>query len=127
MIGLLTLLTPSRLAHRLRDMQSLPYAVVTNPHMSYVYESYFNAFEAFRKAKPVKTVEDNDEYCSLVRTLLEEHLTIIPRLAIGVLECRDLMPAEEIDRLMYTLLRSVRLFLLFLPKADLDREFLAAS
>ena len=89
-------------------MQSLPYAVVTNPHMSHVYELYYNAFEAFRKARPVKSVRDNDEYCVLVKKLLEDHLTIIPRLAMGVLECRDLMPAEEIDKLMYTLLRSVR-------------------
>ena len=88
-------------------MQSLPYAVVTNPHMSHVYESYYNAFEAFRKVKPVKSVDDNNAYCRLLEKLLEEHLTIIPRLAMGVLECRDLMPAEEIDKLMYTLLSSV--------------------
>lgn len=100
-------LTASRLAHRLRDLQSLPYAVVTNPHMSHVYELYYSAFEAFRKARPVRTVNDNQEYCVLVKKLLEDHLTIIPKLAIGVLECRDLMPAEDIDRLMYSLLRSV--------------------
>ena len=75
--------------------------------MSHVYELYYSAFEAFRKARSIKTARDNDAYCVLVKRLLEDHLTIIPRLAIGVLECRDLMPAEEIDKLMYTLLRSV--------------------
>jgi pyruvate dehydrogenase kinase 2/3/4 len=78
--------------------------------MSHVYELYYQAFEAFRKVKPIQTVEDNDRYCMLVKTQLEEHLTIIPRLAMGVLECRDMMPAENIDKLMYTLLRSVRAF-----------------
>ena len=88
-------------------MQSLPYAVVTNSHMSHVYEAYYSAFEAFRKARPVKDVRGNEEYCALVKRLLEDHLTIIPRLAMGVLECRDLMPTEDMDRLVYTLLRAV--------------------
>ena len=75
--------------------------------MSYVYELYYKAFDGFRKAIPIKTVEDNDKYCQLTANLLEEHLTIIPRLAMGVIECRDAMPAESIDKLMYTLLSSV--------------------
>lgn len=29
-------------------MQKLPYVVVTNPHLSYVYELYYKAFERFR-------------------------------------------------------------------------------
>ena len=95
------------LAHRLRDMQTLPYAIVTNPHMSHVYELYYQAFDEFRKVRPVRSVEDNEKYCQLVKKLLHQHLTIIPRLAMGVLECRDLMPAEEIDKFIYDLLRSV--------------------
>lgn len=88
-------------------MQTLPYAVVTNPHMSHVYELYYKAFDDFRGVRPIRTAADNEKYCRLVKNLLQEHLTIIPRLAMGVLECKDLMPAEEIDKLMYGLLRSV--------------------
>jgi hypothetical protein len=32
---------------------------------------------------------------------------VIPRLAMGVLECRDLLPAEQLDKFMHSLLRSV--------------------
>ena len=97
---------PTRLAHRLRDLQSLPYAVVSNRHISHVYELYYSAFEDFRKVQPIKTVAQNDVYCELVRSKLNDHLTIIPSLAMGVLECRDMMPAEIIDEFVYTLLRS---------------------
>lgn len=97
----------TRLAHRLRDMQTLPYVVVTNPHMSHVYELYYKAFETLRRIKEIKTVDDNDKYCAIVSETLQEHLSVIPRLAMGVLECQDLMRREEMDRFMNTLLRSV--------------------
>lgn len=98
---------PVRIAHRIRDMQKLPYVVVTNRHLSEVYELYYSAFDAFRKIPEIKTVEDNDNFCQVVQRTLKEHLTVIPSLAMGVLECRDLVPPEELDRFMNRVLRSV--------------------
>lgn len=88
-------------------MQKLPYVVVTNRHLSEVYELYYSAFDAFRKIPEIKTVEDNDHFCQIVKKTLKEHLTVIPSLAMGVLECRDLVPPEELDRFMNRVLRSV--------------------
>lgn len=88
-------------------MQTLPYVVVTNSHISHVYELYYRAFEKFRRFSEIKTVEDNDEYCKLLKETLREHLTVIPRLTSGVLEVQGLMEPEETDILMTTLLRSV--------------------
>lgn len=89
-------------------MQTLPYVVVTNSHISHVYELYYKAFETLRRIPEIKTVDDNDKYCILVRENLQEHLTVIPRLAMGVLECQNLMSPEDMDKFMNTLLRSVR-------------------
>ncbi|KAI9722952.1 MAG: hypothetical protein M1812_001401 [Candelaria pacifica] len=97
---------PTRLAHRIRDMQTLPYVVVTNPHVSHVYDLYYRAFETLRRFGEIGTVEENEQYCDAVKRTLQEHLTVIPRLAMGVLECQDLMEPEEIDKFMNTLLRS---------------------
>ena len=99
---------PTRLAHRIRDMQTLPYVVVTNHHMSHVYNLYYKAFEALRRVPEVKNVEDNDRLCKIIRDILREHLSVIPRLAMGVIECEGVMESEEMDVLMNTLLRSVR-------------------
>ena len=98
---------PTRIAQRLRDMQTLPYVVVTNPHLSHVYELYYKAFETFRRVPEVKSLDDNDAYCAIIAERLKEHLTVIPRLAMGVLECQELMSAEEMDKFMHTLLKSV--------------------
>ena len=88
-------------------MQTLPFVVVTNPHMSHVYDLYYKAFETLRRTREIKSVEDNEQYCKVISQTLQEHLTVIPRLAMGVLECQDLMRSEEMDKFMNTLLRSV--------------------
>ncbi|KAL2025089.1 hypothetical protein VTK56DRAFT_91 [Thermocarpiscus australiensis] len=97
---------PTRIAHRIRDMQQLPYVVVTNPHMNEVYDLYYTAFDTFRKVKDIKTLEDNDRFCATIRSMLTAHLTVIPKLAMGVLECSGLMDAAELDKFMNTILRS---------------------
>lgn len=88
-------------------MQTLPFVVLNNPHLSHVYELYYKAFETLRRVQEVKSIEDNDFYCKIISQTLQEHLTVIPRLAMGVLECRDLISSEEMDSFMNTLLRSV--------------------
>ncbi|KAJ5223703.1 Pyruvate dehydrogenase kinase [Penicillium chermesinum] len=97
---------PTRLAHRLRDIQQLPYVVVSNPHLSLVYELYYKAFERFRVVPEIRSLEDNDRFCDILREALKEHLVVIPNLAMGVLKCRELVPADEMDRFMNTLLRA---------------------
>ncbi|KAI3318162.1 alpha-ketoacid dehydrogenase kinase [Xylariaceae sp. AK1471] len=97
---------PTRIAHRIRDMQRLPYVVVTNPHISDVYELYYTAFDTFRRVKEIKTLEDNERFCSIIAGMLRAHLTVIPKLAMGILECSGLMPAAELDHFMNTILRS---------------------
>ena len=88
-------------------MQKLPYVVVTNPHLSHVYELYYKAFERFRGVSEIRTLEDNDRYCDVLRKTIKEHLTVIPNLAMGVLECQNLVKPEEMDHFMNTLLRAV--------------------
>lgn len=97
---------PIRIAHRLRDMQRLPWVVVTNPHMKAVYDLYYNAFDTFRKIKEVKTLEDNDKMCDIISQNLKSHLTVIPKLAMGILECGGLMDPNDLDKFMNTILRS---------------------
>jgi pyruvate dehydrogenase kinase 2/3/4 len=89
-------------------MQKLPYVVVTNPHLSVVYELYYKAFETLRRVPVIKTVEENDEYCKAISGTLKEHLAVIPNLVIGVLECQDLVQPETMEDFINTMLRAVR-------------------
>ncbi|KAI5297232.1 hypothetical protein KEM55_004983 [Ascosphaera atra] len=97
---------PTRIAHRLREMQKLPYVILTNPRLSHVYELYYIAFERFRRVPEIKTLDDNDAYCEILKKTLKEHLTAIPNLMMGVLECEHLVNPDEMDMFMNTLLRA---------------------
>lgn len=55
----------------------------------------------------IRNLEDNDQFCDVLREMLKEHLVVIPNLATGVLECRNLFPHDELNRFMNTLLRAV--------------------
>lgn len=87
-------------------MQTLPYVVLSNPHLSHAYELYYKAFERFRRIPEILTLDDNDRYCKIIKEMLELHLSVIPRLAMGVLEVQGLMSAEALDRFMTALLKS---------------------
>ena len=97
---------PTRIAHRLRNMQTLPYSALTNEHISHVYELYYAAFERFRKVEEVQNLDQNDRFCDVLKYTLREHLSVIPRLAMGVIEIQDLIGPDQCDRFMTTLLRS---------------------
>ena len=97
---------PVRIAHRLRDMQTLPYSVLTNTHMSHVYALYLSAFSKFIKVAQVRSVDDNDKFCTVIREALKEHLTVIPRLVMGVVECQGRVPEGKMDVFVNKLLRS---------------------
>lgn len=97
---------PIRIAHRIRDFQNLPFVVGTNPHIARVYNLYWTAFETLRKFPPIKTMEDNEEFCNTVRSLLKQHLVVIPQLAMGIIECGEHLSEEQVDRFMNTMLIS---------------------
>ncbi|KAG2183041.1 hypothetical protein INT44_006022 [Umbelopsis vinacea] len=97
---------PVRLAHRIRDFQQLPFIVGSNPHIQLVYDLYWAAFEKFRKVPLIETKQQNQEYCDLLRTLLRDHLVVIPQLALGISECAQHIPAVHANHFMNTMLRS---------------------
>jgi len=97
---------PTRLSHRLRDFQKLPYSALKNDHISYVYELYYSAFERVRKSSQIRTLDENEKFCKILNHILNEHLTVIPRLALGVLEISDIIGSDFSDSFMTTLLRS---------------------
>lgn len=89
-------------------MQELPFGVVSNAHLCRVYEMYYNAFNKFRKFPRIRTLEDNDRFCLLLNQLLNEHLSIIPDLVIGAIECSmyQSIDSNQLDEFMSSILRS---------------------
>ncbi|GBB94660.1 hypothetical protein RclHR1_00240008 [Rhizophagus clarus] len=97
---------PIRLAHRIRDFQNLPFIVGTNPHIAMVYDLYWSAFEKLRKIPLIKDMDGNDEFCNTLKGLLKQHLVVIPQLAMGISECSNHLPPDQLDKFMSLMLRS---------------------
>ncbi|GAA5907748.1 hypothetical protein JCM8208_005506 [Rhodotorula glutinis] len=98
---------PTRLSHRLRDLQELPYAVASHPRLQHVYDLYLEAFEGIRKQPPITDLDANDRFCRFMTDTLDKHRVIIPEMAIGVSETSPMhLPAAALDRIMLRMLRS---------------------
>ncbi|KAJ4478130.1 branched-chain alpha-ketoacid dehydrogenase kinase [Lentinula aciculospora] len=97
---------PVRIAHRLRDLQKLPYIVVTQEGISKVYELYWSAFEKFRKYPPITNLEENAAFCEFLAGLLDEHATVIPNLSLGMSLSSPYLAPDDLDSFMRRMLVS---------------------
>ncbi|CCM01573.1 uncharacterized protein FIBRA_03633 [Fibroporia radiculosa] len=97
---------PVRIAHRLRDMQALPYVVVNQEGVAAVYEAYWAAFDKFRRYPPISTLEENDAFCGFVRSLLDEHKAVIPNLSLGLSLSSPYLDPDRLDPFMHRMLVS---------------------
>lgn len=97
---------PVRIAHRLRDLQALPYVVVTQEGVAKVYELYWSAFEKFRNYPPVTTLKENEDFCNFLSVLLDEHASVIPNLSLGLSLSSPYLPPEKLDAFMRRMLIS---------------------
>lgn len=97
---------PVRIAHRLREMQTLPYVVVNQEGVADVYEAYWNAFDKFRRYPPITTLEENREFCRFVRSLLDEHKTAIPNLSLGLSLSSPYLEPDRLDSFLRRMLIS---------------------
>ncbi|KAA8908093.1 hypothetical protein TRICI_004844 [Trichomonascus ciferrii] len=99
---------PVRISHRIRDMQVLPFAVVSNRHLCHVYEQYYKAFDLFRKFPVITSLEDNERFCKLLDDLLNQHLSVIPQLVMGAIEncLTDAIEPNRMDEFLFRALCS---------------------
>ncbi|KAH9951574.1 alpha-ketoacid dehydrogenase kinase, partial [Amylocystis lapponica] len=97
---------PVRIAHRLRDMQTLPYVVVNQEGVKNVYDAYWSAFEKMRRYPQIHTLSENDAYCVFLRDLLDEHKAVIPNLSLGLSLASPYLAPDRLDSFMRRMLVS---------------------
>ncbi|EJF61246.1 alpha-ketoacid dehydrogenase kinase [Dichomitus squalens LYAD-421 SS1] len=97
---------PIRIAHRLRDMQALPYVVVTQEGIAKVYELYWNAFDKFRRYPQINTLQENNAFCDFVANLLKDHKSVIPNLSLGMSLSSPYLLPDRLDSFMRRMLVS---------------------
>ncbi|KNZ51227.1 uncharacterized protein VP01_4038g1 [Puccinia sorghi] len=97
---------PIRLARQIREFQSLPYIVTSNPYLSETYQIYVEAFEKIRSYPEIRGRVDNHQWCRFLESLLNQHKVVIPKLAIGVAESANHLTNTQIEQFMTRMLYS---------------------
>lgn len=99
---------PIRLSLKIKELQQLPYHITNNHHFNQVYQSYYNCFTAFRRISQIKTLEENQRFCTFIRNVLDDHLVVLPHLMMGSLEISMLQSLEpsRLDEFMSSMIKS---------------------
>jgi len=67
---------------------------------------YWTAFDKIRQLPPIKTLEDNDQFCTFLKGLLDEHLPVIPNLSLGLSISSPNLSPNKLDPFMRRMLVS---------------------
>ncbi|KAM5446154.1 hypothetical protein MaudCBS49596_006840 [Microsporum audouinii] len=101
-------LLPARLACRIQALRNLPFIVVSNPHISQIYNNYIHSFATllpFQKRR-ISTPEEEKQFTEIMADLVQTHDNTIPVLARGFLECRKYISPTEVTAFLDEHLRA---------------------
>ncbi|CAK47689.1 uncharacterized protein An02g05610 [Aspergillus niger] len=101
-------LLPARLASRIEALRNLPFIVVSNPHVSKIYNNYLHSLSTLLpyQQRQVTTLEEENQFAEVLADLVHTHTNTIPILARGFLECRRYIDPTEVTRFLDTHLRA---------------------
>jgi signal transduction histidine kinase len=101
-------LLPIRIAHRIQALRNLPFIVVSNPHISKIYNNYLHSFSRLLPYtdKGVSTPEEEIVFTDIVAEVVQTHTNTIPTLARGFLECRKYISPQDVTAFLDEHLRA---------------------
>lgn len=85
---------PVRLAHRVADLENLPYGLSAKPPIIKVRDWYAESFKELRSFKPVKDAADEIKFTELLRNIYRRHANVVPMMAKGVSDLKRELAAQ---------------------------------
>ena len=101
-------LLPTRLAHRLQALQTLPFIVVSNPNITQIYENYKHSLWTLLpwQEKRIVSIEEEIQFAGVMADLVQTHTNTIPTLAKGFLESRRYVSPDTVTKFLDEHLRA---------------------
>lgn len=101
-------LLPARLASRIQALRNLPFIVVSNPHVTKIYNNYLHSLSTLLpyQQRKITTLQEEKQFADVLADLVQTHTDTIPILARGFLECRRYIDPVEVTRFLDTHLRA---------------------
>ncbi|KAF3229842.1 hypothetical protein TWF191_000751 [Orbilia oligospora] len=82
---------PIRIARRILSLRNLPYIVVSNPHISQIYNNYLHSLRlllSFPKENFPSSLKEEARFNDVLSEIVDTHSNTIPSLARGFSECK---------------------------------------
>uniref|UniRef100_A0A7S0V6I7 Protein-serine/threonine kinase n=1 Tax=Polytomella parva TaxID=51329 RepID=A0A7S0V6I7_9CHLO len=80
---------PVRLAHRVAELENLPYGLSENSSIRRVRDWYVESFKDIRRFRPIKDSFDEFEFTECLKNIYRRHTHVVPVMARGVSELRE--------------------------------------
>ncbi|KAK5175572.1 uncharacterized protein LTR77_000711 [Saxophila tyrrhenica] len=99
---------PSRLAHRIQSLRSLPYIVVANPNVNKIHNNYVHSLSTLLPyaERKIETLEEEIKFTEAMADLVQTHSNTIAILAKGFLEARKYISKDEVTKFLDEHLRA---------------------
>lgn len=79
---------PVRLAHRVAELENLPYGLSTKSGVMKVRDWYVESFKDLRGLPTIKDASDEAKFTEILRSIYRRHANVVPMMAKGVSELR---------------------------------------
>mmetsp|Transcript_34873 Transcript_34873/g.79531 ORF Transcript_34873/g.79531 Transcript_34873/m.79531 type:complete len:394 (-) Transcript_34873:217-1398(-) len=97
-----------RIAKQLRYLQTLPYILMTNPHITEVHKLYHETLQTLQSFPYIDTVERDIEFTKMLSVLFQDTKGVVDLMGRGLAEATHRVPRELLnaDSFMDEMLRS---------------------
>ncbi|KAL7270546.1 hypothetical protein RUND412_006740 [Rhizina undulata] len=99
---------PIRISRRILALRNLPFIVVSNPHISKIYNNYLHSLRtilSFPDSHP-STVAEEVKFTELLMEVVDTHANTIPILSKGFQECKRYINPAEVTKYLDAHLRA---------------------
>jgi pyruvate dehydrogenase kinase 2/3/4 len=87
---------PVRLAHRVAELENLPFGLSTKSGVMKVRDWYVESFKDLRGLPSIKDSSDETKFTEILRSIYRRHANVVPMMAKGVAELRHELDQQSL-------------------------------
>ena len=86
---------PVRLAHRVAELENLPFGLSDMAQVLDVRDWYVESFRELRSFPPIENMEDEEKFTNILKRIMYRHENVVPMIARAVLELKEQLEAQR--------------------------------
>ena len=86
---------PVRLAHRVAELENLPFGLSDMSQVLDVRDWYVESFRELRSFPEIESMDDEEKFTNMLKRVMLRHENVVPMIARAVLELKDRLSKEK--------------------------------